>query len=508
MEQQPELRPMELALCRRDAAHWVNAWCWTYDPRLAAPVVPFDLFPKQQAFLTWLAEREARQEGGLVEKSRDMGVTYLCCAFALHRWLFRPGCSVGFGSRKLELVDRLGDPDSIFEKVRFLLYRLPEWMTPDGFDPHEHDNHARLINPETGATVTGEGGDEIGRGGRKSAYFIDEAAFLERPESVDRALSQTTNVRIDVSTPNGQGNPFFTKRHSGKTPVFTFHWRDDPRKGEAWYAEQKRRCDPATLAQEVDIDYAASLEGVCIPAAWVRAAVGLALPAGQQTVAGLDVGGEGSAKSVLIARAGPVVRPPVAWGRCNTTETAWRARDAAARLGASVVCYDAGGVGAGVKGPWDTAETPLPFEALAVLFGESPSNDAWPDGQTSREKFLNLRAEMWWKLRERFERAYEFREKGTRHPPETMISLPDCPELIAELSLPLAERTETGKIKLESKDRMRARGVKSPDYADALALAFHAEPGFDIKDSVNGLFVFGLGDLPNARPAWTRHWRF
>ncbi len=85
-----------------------------------------------------------------------------------------------------------------------------------------------------------------------------------------------------------------------------------------------------------------------------------------------------------------------------------------------------------------------------------------------------------------------------------MISLPDCPELIAELSLPLAERTETGKIKLESKDRMRARGVKSPDYADALALAFHAEPGFDIKDSVNGLFVFGLGDLPNARPAWTR----
>ena len=38
-----------------------------------------------------------------------------------------------------------------------------------------------------------------------------------------------------------------------------------------------------------------------------------------------------------------------------------------------------------------------------------------------------------------------------------MILLPDCPELIAELSLPLSERTETGKIKLELKDLMRAR---------------------------------------------------
>jgi hypothetical protein len=38
--------------------------------------------------------------------------------------------------------------------------------------------------------------------------------------------------------------------------------------------------------------------------------------------------------------------------------------------------------------------------------------------------------------------------------------------------LPLSFRTDTGKIKLESKDDMRRRGVKSPNYGDALALAF------------------------------------
>jgi phage terminase large subunit len=48
----------------------------------------------------------------------------------------------------------------------------------------------------------------------------------------------TSNCKIDVSTPNGPNGPFYRKRHGGKVPVFTFHWRDDPRKGPAWYAEQ------------------------------------------------------------------------------------------------------------------------------------------------------------------------------------------------------------------------------------------------------------------------------
>ena len=37
-------------------------------------------------------------------------------------------------------------------------------------------------------------------------------------------LSQTSNCKIDVATPNGNGNPFYNQRHSGKVTVFTFHW--------------------------------------------------------------------------------------------------------------------------------------------------------------------------------------------------------------------------------------------------------------------------------------------
>ena len=163
----------------------------------------------QRLFLEWLKERERRKENGLVEKSRDQGATYLCAVYAVHAWLFRPGSSVGFGSRKLDLVDRRGDPDCIFEKIRGVLYSLPGWMLPTGFSRTKHDNSAKLLNPATGATITGEGGDDIGRGGRKTLYFVDEAAFLEHPTSVEKQRPVGDDGRCAYRRVHAQrpGNP-------------------------------------------------------------------------------------------------------------------------------------------------------------------------------------------------------------------------------------------------------------------------------------------------------------
>ena len=32
-------------------------------------------------------------------------------------------------------------------------------------------------------------------------FFVDEAAYLERPALIEAALTATTDVRIDISTP-------------------------------------------------------------------------------------------------------------------------------------------------------------------------------------------------------------------------------------------------------------------------------------------------------------------
>jgi hypothetical protein len=116
----PQKRAVERARCYQDCVYWINTHCYTYDPREAQAVVPFDLFPKQIEFINWIKERERLQQDGILEKSRDMGASWLCCAYALHGWLFKSGYQVGFGSRKLEYVDERGDPKSIFEKLRLL----------------------------------------------------------------------------------------------------------------------------------------------------------------------------------------------------------------------------------------------------------------------------------------------------------------------------------------------------------------------------------------------------
>ncbi len=52
-----------------------------------------------------------------------------------------------------------------------------------------------------------------------------------------------------------------------------------------------------------------------------------------------------------------------------------------------------------------------------------------------------------------------------------MISIPNHPQLITDLSAPLHFYTNAGKVIIESKDEMSKRGVKSPDFGDALAMA-------------------------------------
>lgn len=484
----------EIARCASDITYWINTYVQTYDPRLKPSTIPFKLFKRQEEFLGWLSEREEEQSEGLAEKSRDVGFTWLCCCYAIHAWLFRDGAAIGFGSRKEALVDTIGDPDSIFEKCRIVLRNLPVWMLPKGFNIEKDAGFCKIINRVTGSTITGEGGDNIGRGGRKSIYFIDEAAFLERSQKVEAALSQNTNVRIWVSTPNGTGNQFYKKRFGGKTSVFTFHWRDDPRKNDEWYEKQCNSLDEITVAQEIDIDYSASIAGIVIPAKWVQAAVklegvlkskGLTVPAGGTRYAALDVADEGSNKSVFITRKGICIDGVEFWRGLKTTQTAYKAKEYGEKYKINSLAYDCIGVGAGVKSTFDSMEKKPAFTTHAVNVGDSPSDTKWKDGKTSKERFRNLKAELWWLTRIRFEKTFEYVEDGEGHPLDELISIPNNPELIAQLSQPTYHYTETGKIQIESKESLTKRGISSPDYADSCVMAVAGDELFKRQEWQN-----------------------
>jgi len=153
-------------------ADFINDWGMTFDPRNAEiglpSTIPFTLFPRQREYVDWIYDRWQKREDGLTEKSRDMGVSWLCVAIAVWMWLFYPGTVIGFGSRKEEYVDKIGDPKALFWKVRQFIELLPREFRPKGWNGEKHAPHMRILNPENGSSIIGEAGDNIGRGNRTS----------------------------------------------------------------------------------------------------------------------------------------------------------------------------------------------------------------------------------------------------------------------------------------------------------------------------------------------------
>lgn len=441
---------------------FISDWGMTFDPRNAEigkeTVIPFCLFKKQEEFIKWLHARWTGREDGLAEKSRDMGVSWLCVGFAVWMWLFYPGTVIGFGSRKEEYVDKLGDPKSLFWKVRQFINLLPVELRPRSWDESSDAPFMRIMNPENGSIIVGEAGDNIGRGNRTSIYFKDESAFYEHPEAIDSSLSLTSNCKIDVSTPNGPGNPFYRKRHGGKVKVFVFDWRDDPRKDQKWYDEQVERLDdPVIVAQEIDRNYEASISdsfisGEIVEAARRRGPTDVS-SSGRLRV-GIDVARFGDDKTVITFRKGRLLIRQVVAAKLDVMQVATLAHTEikSFREKPEQIAVDTIGIGSGVA---DILRGWYPDVALRngrvrKIVVDVVSSIRLSDGQN-----YNLRSYMWREMR-------EWLKTG---------SIPTDNDLKSDLT-GLRYLYKGGETLMEDKGDAKKRGVKSPDRADSLALTF------------------------------------
>ena len=165
--------------------------------------------------------------------------------------------------------------------------------------------------------------------------------------------------------------------------------------------------------------------------------------------AGVDISRYGEDETVFMMRRGNVAYAIEAWAHQLTTYTMGRTTRHMKSYEPYEVRADSVGLGAGVV---DVLKE-NGFRVKAVNVG-LPAVDA--------EMFLNLRAEYYWNLKERF-------RKGD-------IVIPVNKKLRNQLSSIQYTFRSNGQLKIESKEEMRDRGVASPDYADALLLAFIPEP--------------------------------
>jgi hypothetical protein len=485
---------------RHNPIDLIEDWGVTFDPRNISrklpALMPLILFPKQREFLEWIESLNQSSEFGVAKKSRDMGLSWMVVARACAKAVTTEGYVAGFGSRKEILVDKAGDPDCLFYKARMFLEYLPREFRGGWAGTNKScSTHMLLTIPETGAILRGEAGDNIGRGGRTSEYFVDESAFLERPHLIDAALSQNTNCRIDISSVNGMDNPFAEKCHEWpEHRVFTFHWRDDPRKDDAWYERQKSNLNPLIVAQEIDLDFAASKQGVVIPSAWVQSAIGAARKLGIEITGGkfsaLDVADEGLDLNAWGGRHGIELQHIDSWSGHGktifwTTEQAFLRCD---QYGYDNCRYDGDGLGAGVRGDAaqinarpDRVANQRKFSEFrgsgAVVNKEKlvfKGDDRGIGARKNEDFFKNYKAQSWWSLRERFEKTHQAIHDGVLFPPDELISISENlpptmrARLVAELSQPTYDIDSSGKLLIDK----TPDGTRSPNHADMVMILY------------------------------------
>ena len=168
--------------------------------------------------------------------------------------------------------------------------------------------------------------------------------------------------------------------------------------------------------------------------------------------AGVDVAGPGDDETTLCIRQGDAILDLQAWsladsrGAVVASLAPWKAR------GLDAVAVDVAGLGHYFALSLEDAGLPV----VRVNVGESPTDD------TAKEKFANLRAQVFWLFRE--------------WAAEGMLSGLADQKTLAQLAGIRYAHDSRGRIAIEKKDDARKRGVKSPDRAEAVVLAFWARP--------------------------------
>jgi len=251
------IQELILERSRRNVQSFFDDLLWTYDPRPEASPnhLPFILWDYQAEFIHRIEAAYQRGRDIRIEKSRDMGVSWLILGWVLWHWRFDEAFNALLGSRKEDLVDNF-QMDSLFGKVGYMVEGLPAWALPDKFDVEDHRAHMRLVNPESKNTIQGESANtEFSRQGRYSVIFMDEFAFWPFATSGWTATADSAPVRIVASTPHGKDNKFFELKNMEGIEQVSLPWRLHPKKDVTWYEGEASRRTAREIAQEIDMDY-------------------------------------------------------------------------------------------------------------------------------------------------------------------------------------------------------------------------------------------------------------
>jgi hypothetical protein len=189
-------------------------------------------------------------------------------------------------------------------------------------------------------------------------------------------------------------------------------------------------------------------------------------------VIGMDPAISDHDRTAIIRRKGRLAYGLETHFNMNTMELVGLIRRIIDKEHPAKVCIDCIGIGAGIV----DRLLELGYECVEGVNVARSAND--------KDKFKNLRAELWHDTREWLSQ-------------EMPVQIPDSDELLGDLTSLGYKFDSSGRLQIESKDELRKRGMKSPDTADSLALTFYVgdymsgggyTPHY-IPESAAGMFI-------------------
>lgn len=262
------LSEAERRKAKKDCTIFVNEFLKTFDPR--PDVIPHDvdfiLYDFQESTVQKIVNKIFNGGDLFIEKSRDMGVSWVTLAILLWCWLYVDGFQALVGSRKEDYVDN-GQIDSLFGKIDYLIRNIKDReLLPKGFNDDKHRTYMKLVNPENGNTILGESSNKnFSRAGRYTVVFFDELGFWPDARRSWQAAGDATRFRLAVTTPPDEPSFAKTLRFSDKIEVLTLHWKLHPKKDQDWYEYEKSRRNEEEVLHELDISWEYSSVGKPYP---------------------------------------------------------------------------------------------------------------------------------------------------------------------------------------------------------------------------------------------------
>lgn len=419
-------------------------------------------------------ELEALDSGATklsIRSGHGVGKTCFCAWTALHFLLFRDDVKVIVTSPSAKQMS-----DGLIPEIQKWIARLPKWMSMQleitserlTRKPNNKNNFisfrtARKENPEALQGVHAQ----------SVLIIVDEASGVEEViyEAGQGALSTVGSIAILIGNPT-KPSGFFFKTHHELSDL----WRtrkvscmESSRVSEDYIKSQERTYGRDSREFKVRVlgEFPDSGENAVIPREYVESAIGRDVRSpGRGVVWGLDPG-RGGDPSGFVERSDKVILDMeeyrlddsmrlvgVVKHRWDTTPT---------RLRPSAIYVDAIGLG----GPIADRLSELGLPVVPVNVSEVAA---------MTDRYVRLRDELWYEARHWFE------TKDVRIP--TKEECPYVEKFVHEMASVESEYMSNGKLQVESKERMRKRGLRSPNLADAFCLTLAGD----------GVISAGIGD--------------